>query len=149
MPGNNTYGGNYHASHHTYQGWKNNRHNYHIVSFLLLHTNCDQWHFHNRGSTRKGSWFHHTYLHEYSNNVFHAHINSENNWQPSQNAGPTSFEGNSLASVMLEQTILQTLITSIEMFDGTKSKFKAWIKSIKKFSTNFWSKCHTHSFFLN
>ena len=36
---NNTYSGNYNALHHTYQGWQNNRHNFHTASFQSLHTN--------------------------------------------------------------------------------------------------------------
>ena len=32
-PENNAYGGNYYASHHTYWGWQNDRHNYQTASF--------------------------------------------------------------------------------------------------------------------
>ena len=41
------------------------------------------------------------------------------------------FESNSLALVMVEQTIIWEARTSIEMFDGTKSKFKAWTEAIE------------------
>ena len=43
----------------------------------------------------------------------------------SQNARLQHFEGNSMASVLVEQTITQVPLTSIETFDGTKSKFEA------------------------
>ena len=32
---------------------------------------------------------------------------------------------------MVEQTIIQAALTSIEMFDGTKSKFEAWMEAIE------------------
>ena len=57
---NNTYGGNYHASNHTYQGWHNNQHKYNTAPFWSLCSNHDQWGFHYRGSTRQGNWSHYT-----------------------------------------------------------------------------------------
>ena len=32
---------------------------------------------------------------------------------------------------MIGQTTIQTALASIETFNGTKSKFEAWVKSIK------------------
>ena len=32
---------------------------------------------------------------------------------------------------MIEQTIIQAALSSIESFDSTKSKFKAWTESIE------------------
>ena len=40
----------------------------------------------------------------------------------SQDARSTTFEGNSLASVMVEQTMLQAALTSKQTFNGTKRK---------------------------
>ena len=42
------------------------------------------------------------------------------------------YKGNSLSSLMIEQTIIQVTLASIEMFNETKSKFGAWMESIKK-----------------
>ena len=64
-------------------------------------------------------------------NVFHAHIPSDNNWQMPKYAGPTMFEGSSLALIMVEQTILQLSLASIEMFYGTKKNFEAWMQATK------------------
>ena len=41
------------------------------------------------------------------------------------------YEGSMLLSVMIEQTIIQAALSSIETFDGTKSKFEAWTESIE------------------
>ena len=83
------------------------------------------------GSTRQGNWFHNIYPCEYSNDVFHACNSMENKQQMPQDSGSTPVEGSSLASVMVKQTILQAALTSIEMFDGTKGKFKAWTEAVK------------------
>ena len=48
-----------------------------------------------------------------------------------QNSRHTTFKDNSLALVMVEQTIIQAALTSMEMFKGTKSKFEAWMETIK------------------
>ena len=37
-----------------------------------------------------------------------------------------------LASVMMNQTIIQTAISSVKTFDGNKNKFEAWIASVEK-----------------
>ena len=42
-----------------------------------------------------------------------------------------NFGGNSLDSVMVEQTILQAALTSTETFDGAKSKFEAWMEALE------------------
>ena len=102
--------------------------------------------FHHRGSTWIGDWFHNTHPYEYINNVFHTCNPSEYNQQTPQNIGPTAFEGNLLALVMVEQTILQAALASIEMFNGTKPRLKLGEK-LSKCGTNFRSKCNTCSFF--
>ena len=43
----------------------------------------------------------------------------------------TVYEGNLLLSIMIEQTIMQAALTSIEMFQGTKRKSEAWTESIE------------------
>ena len=50
---------------------------------------------------------------------------------PFAQARGTIYEGNLLLSVMIEQTIIQAALSSIETFDGTKSKFEAWTESIE------------------
>ena len=103
-------------------GWQNKRQTYHTTPFWSSHTDHYQWNFHYRGSTRLGNWFHHTYPHDYSYNVIHTWNTSENNQQMPQDAKPTTFKGNSLASVMVEQTILQTALTSIQIFSSRKKE---------------------------
>ena len=44
---------------------------------------------------------------------------------------PTTFGGTLLALVMVEQTILQAALALREMFNGTKSKFKAWTEAVE------------------
>ena len=43
----------------------------------------------------------------------------------------TIYEGNLISSVMIEQTIIQAALSSIEMFYGRKSNCQAWIDSIE------------------
>ena len=102
-PENNKYGGNGCSSHHTYQG----------------------------RSTRSGNWFHKTYPCEYFNNIIHTHNTNGNNQQTAQNARETVSEGHYLSSVMIEQAIKQAALTSVEVFNGTKCKFKALIGAIE------------------
>ena len=104
MPENSTYGSNSHSSQNTYKGWQIRRHNYYTAPFRSSYTDHDLQGFHHRGTTRSSNGFHNTY---------------------------TVFEGNSLSSIMKEQIIMQAALTSIEMFDGTKHKFKAWSEAIE------------------
>ena len=41
------------------------------------------------------------------------------------------YEGSLLSPAMKEKTIVQVTLSSIECFDGIKSKFKAWTESIE------------------
>ena len=128
---NDTYSGSSHSSYHTYQGWQNRRLNYYVAPFRPSYTDCDQQGFHHRGSTRSGNSFHNTYPSEYSN----AYNTSGNNQQKAQNARTTVSESHYLSFIMIEQTIIQAALTSIEMFDGTKSKFEVWTEA-----TEMWQK---------
>ena len=47
------------------------------------------------------------------------------------------YEGSLLSSVMIEQTIIQAALSSIETSDGTKGKFEAWTESVES-NTNMW-----------
>ena len=40
-------------------------------------------------------------------------------------------EANLLSLVMVEQPIIHAAMSSVEMFDGTKSKFESWIASVE------------------
>ena len=42
---------------------------------------------------------------------------------------PVVSDATILASVIVEQPIIQAVISSVKMFDGTKSKFESWITS--------------------
>ena len=48
-----------------------------------------------------------------------------------KHATGTVYEANLLSSIMKEQTIKKTALPSTEMSDGIKSKFEAWMESIK------------------
>ena len=48
-----------------------------------------------------------------------------------QDSRSTPVEGNLLALIMVEQTILQVALTSIETFDGTKTTCEAWTEAMK------------------
>ena len=48
------------------------------------------------------------------------------------------YESYLLSSVMIDQTIIQAALSSIENVDGTKSTFEAWTVH-RKCSTNIWS----------
>ena len=50
---------------------------------------------------------------------------------PSRKAKGTIYEGNLVSSVIIEQTILQSALSSIETFDGTRGKFKVWTGSVE------------------
>ena len=43
----------------------------------------------------------------------------------------SNLDGSLLSSIMVEQTIMQAALSSIGMFDGTKSKFETWMESIE------------------
>ena len=45
--------------------------------------------------------------------------------------GGTVYKAKLLSSIMIEQTIIQAALASIEMIDGMKGKFKVWVESIK------------------
>ena len=46
---------------------------------------------------------------------------------PIEQLRPVVNEASLLASVMVEQPIIQAAVSSVGTFDGTKSKFKSWI----------------------
>ena len=98
--------------------------------FQSSHTDCEEWDFHHRESTRTGNRFHNTHPRECSNNVFHACNPSENNQHTLQNVRPTAFKGNSLPLVIVEQTILEAALASIEMFNGTENNSETWIEDL-------------------
>ena len=41
------------------------------------------------------------------------------------------YEGSLFESVMIEQTRIQSALSSIETFDGTKGKFETWTESVE------------------
>ena len=48
-----------------------------------------------------------------------------------KNARPTALEGSSLVLDMVEETIIVAALPSVEMLNGTESKFEAWMKAIE------------------
>ena len=56
---------------------------------------------------------------------------------PINQLGPVVSEASPLALVMVEQPIIQVAISSVEMIDGTKSKFESWIASVEN-ATQIW-----------
>ena len=58
---------------------------------------------------------------------------------------PVVREGCLLALVIVEQSTIQAAISSVEMFDGTKSKFESWTAFCIKCSTNIKVRHPMHS----
>ena len=59
------------------------------------------------------------------------HNTNKNNQQTAQNTRGAVYKGNLLSFILIEQTIIQAVLTSIEKLDGTKSKFEAWMEAIE------------------
>ena len=127
----NTYSKNCHFTSQTYKGNQNRRHIYHTTPFRLSGTMHEQQGFHHRGSPRSSNWFYGTSPHDYYNNVFHNSNITVSNQETLPHARSTIYEGNLLSSFMIEWTIKQAALSSIETFKGTKSKFEVWTKSIQ------------------
>ena len=109
-PENNMYCGNSHCTNHTYQGTYNRRHNYHTALVRLSHTDHEQEGFHHIGSPRWRNWFHSTYWHEYSYDIFYTCETTASNLENSATCQGTVYEGNLLSSIMMEQTIIQAAL---------------------------------------
>ena len=114
-----------------YQGTQNRNHTYHTTPFRSSGMACEQQGFHHRKSIRSSNRFYSTFSHEYYNNVFHNSNITASNLDTSTHARGTIYNGMLLSSIMIEQTIIQVALSSIETFDGTKSKFEAWTESIE------------------
>ena len=50
---------------------------------------------------------------------------------PINQLGPAVSEASLLALVMVEQPIIQAVVSSVEMFGSMKSKFESWIPSVE------------------
>ena len=59
------------------------------------------------------------------------HLDLNRQKQPIKQLRPVVNEASILASVTVQQPIIQAVISSVEMFDGTKSKFESWIASVE------------------
>ena len=66
-------------------------------------TACKQQSFHQRGSSRSGTWFSGTSPCEYSNNVFHTSNITASNLETLPCAKGTVYQDNLLSSIMIEQ----------------------------------------------
>ena len=89
--------------------------------------------FYHRGSPRLNGSFYGTVPHDYySNGLLNFNITANH---PEAilfaQARAAIYEGNLLLSVMIEQTIRDSALSSIKTFDDTKSKFEAWAESIE------------------
>ena len=122
----NTYRGNGHLVNYMNQGTQNRRHTYHTVLFRSSNIEHDLCSFHHRGSPRPSDWFYSTDLCEYSSNIFHTSNITASNLEISPHARGTLFEDNLLLSIMIEENTIQAALSSIEIFNGRKGKFKAW-----------------------
>ena len=130
----------------TYLGTQNRRYTYHMAPFRSSNTTCEQQGFHHRGSTRSNNWFYSTSLCEYYNSVFHSSNITARNQETSPHVRSTIYEGNLPSSVMIEETIIQTAISSIETFSGTKSEFEA-LPGIHRKKHNMYSFLQIDRFF--
>ena len=67
----------------------------------------------------------------------HQHVHNPSitlNYQetrPIQQLRPEVNKTSLLASVMVQQPMIQAVISSVEMFDGNRSKFVSWIASME------------------
>ena len=127
----NTYSGNGHFINCTYQGTQNRRLTYHIAPFISSNTACNQQGFQHRRSHKSSNWFYSISSCKYSNNVFHTSNITARNLEKPPHARGTVNEGSLLSSMMIEQTIIQAVLSGRETIDGTKSKFEVWVESIE------------------
>ena len=99
----------------------------------MLNMSQEQQGFYHRGSPRSDSLLYSTFPHEYYKHAIHNSNISINHPEtiPFAEVRGTMYEGSLLSSVMIEQTIIQAALSSIETFDRTKSKFEPWIESIE------------------
>ena len=125
------YGGNGHSLHHTYQGWQ-------IEDIPVPQHHSD----HHRQTAISEA----VTIEDQLGQVI-GFITSINESIPiisfthlmlmkitskhTQNTRNIVSDHNSLLSIMIEQKIIQTALTSIETFDGTKSKFETWTEAIE------------------
>ena len=62
---------------------------------------------------------------------------------------PVIHETSLLTTVLVEQSIIQAVISSIKTSDGMKSRLESWIALVGKCSTNFRIKHPVYSIFKN
>ena len=135
---------------HTYQATQTGRHEHSTAQFRTMNKLYEQQDFYHRGSFRSNTSLYSNFLHEYYNNAL-PNSNMATNHPLTILSAPakgTIYKGNLISSVKIEQTILQVALSSIEIFNSTKSKFKAWTVH-RKCSTNIWSGHATYSILQN
>ena len=100
----------------------------HITNAPLRMTNAsqEQQGFYHRGSLMSDSSIYGGFPHEYCNHALHNSNITINQWEtiPLTQARDTFYDGCLLSSVMVEQTIIQEALSSIETFDNTKANLK-------------------------
>ena len=140
---------NTHFTNHTYQITQNNGNAHHSMTIRTWNTSHDHQVFHNRSSLSCGL-FNGNFSHKHLNN----HLHSPNlilNYLGVTLANQVGKVVNGtrlLASVMMDQPIIQPAITSLEIKDDNKTIWSidriSW-----KCSTNFLSRHLTNSIFKN
>ena len=115
----------------TYQMTWNSRHVHHLMTFRVTRVSCDHQSFHGRRSFQLNNSFNSIFPGEYHNNYSH---NPNMTWNSPgashlQQVRYVVNNVNMLMIVMSDQDIIQVAISSVETFDGNKTKFEAWITS--------------------
>ena len=116
----NMYGRNGHFTNHTHQKTQiEDIHNtQHHSDQPMQHVNKGA--FTIEGHPHQVNLFYRTPPHEYYNNVFHNFNITTKNPDTSPHARGTIYEGNLLLSRMIEQSLIQAGLTSMETFDIIK-----------------------------
>ena len=111
---------------HTYQTTQTRGHTCHTAPFRMTNTSHEQQGFYHRGPARLDGLLHGTSPCEYYNHGLHNtnittyHLETI----PFGQARGTIYEDSLFSSVMIEQTIIQAALSSVETFDGTKANLK-------------------------
>ena len=94
---------------------------------------CDHQSFHDQRSFKSNSSFNSNFPGEYHNNYSHGPNITLNGQRAShlEQMRHTVNDVTLLMTVVVDQAIIQTALSSVETFDGNKSKFEAWIISVE------------------
>ena len=118
----NNHHGNGHFTNHTYQAAQTREHTHYTIWFRMTKTSHEQQGFHNRESPRLDGSFNGTFSCENYNNALHNCYVIVNHMEavPFGQARGTIYESSLLSSVMIELTMMQTMLSLIDTLYGKK-----------------------------